>query len=299
MYSNCPFCGSDKLEAVCHTDRIDKCLNCGHAFRQEIKPNISEGYRGKVSMPLTLDAIVFARHHYHFVEKHIAFENISSILEIGSGDGVMLDMISKRQPDIELYSVEPSKYHCRNLRKIPNVNVFEGYIEQAEFKRKFDLVVMSHVLEHIKIPHDIMKFIYDNLLETSGYLYIDIPNQDFELSSELIASAAPAGHLFFFNGGSFGKLLENVGFSKTDIIGSKYSITTPGYLNRIEKIASLKDSTGPFNRFNIYRLKALNRLSTMGYASYKFLAHNQPRELSLNHIDSRYNNMAIIARKSK
>lgn len=240
---------------------------------------------------------MFARHHYDFIERNSDFGGISSILELGPGDGALLKLIRKRHVDIELFSVEPSKDLCENLRKLPGLHVINAYVENAVLERRFDLVIMSDVLERLENPARIIRHVHDNLLETGGHLYIDIPNQDFELASPGMASMAPATHLYFFSGERFHEILSGVGFAGENIRGAKYA-TIPGkYISRMEIISNLKRSNRFFDRIRLYREKAINRASILTSAPARVLAGSRPAEIPLDQRDSRYNNVAIIARK--
>ncbi len=293
----CPLCGDHSLETICHYPRIDRCLKCFHAFRTSPDNGIARSYSEKIAMPTFFEARMFARHHYDFIEKNIGFKRISSILEIGSGDGALLKLIRKKHSDIELFSVEPGKDLCRGLRQIPDLNVINAYIEETVFDRKFDLVIMSHVLEHVENPVEILRHIYDNLLDIGGCLYIDIPSQDFELASPKMASMAPATYLFFFNGSEFRRILIEAGFKDSFITGHKYSTIPKNYRKRMETISMLRNSNQISDKFRLFGNKALKKISLTIAAPVKTLGISVPREIPLEKYDSRYNNMAILAGK--
>ena len=293
----CPICKSAKIEIMCESPRIARCLECHHGYRCNSDKDIERSYSGRVLMPSHFEARLFANHHYNFVSRNLGFENISSILEIGSGDGTLLRLIRKRNPNIELYSVEPSKELCKNLLSIPEIHVFNTYIEDTEFKRRFDLVIMSHVLEHLKDPVGIIRFIHDKILTDSGHLYIDIPNQDFELGNPRMASMAPLTHLHFFDGKYFHNILKRAGFHIDKIKGSKYATIPASYVNRVEIISNLRNSGRLVDKVKLYHTKVLNKASLIISSTSKSILGYRPKEMNLNQNDSRYNNQAIIAGK--
>ncbi len=296
-YRACPLCGRNELEIVSESPAIVRCLRCHHGFRPDPEESIVRGYAGFVNMPTYFEAKMFARHHYDFIERNIGFDNISNILEIGSGDGAFLKLIRKKNPRIKLAAIEASVDLCRGLRKIPDLTVINSYIEEVSPAGKFDLVVMSHVLEHLEKPRDVLKNIHDNYLDPGGYLYIDVPNQDFELSSPRMASMAPDTHLFFFNGKHFQNNLTEAGFHAENITGAKYSTIPQGYITRMEIISGLANSKNLFDKIKLYRVKAMKKISLMASAPIRVLQKRNPKEIALDRTGDNYNNMAILARK--
>lgn len=293
----CPLCGRNDLEIVSESPAIVRCLRCHHGFRPDPEESIIRGYAGFVNMPTYFEAKMFARHHYDFIERNIGFANISNILEIGSGDGVFLKLIRKKNPRIKLVAIEASVDLCRGLSKIPDLVVINSYIEEVSPAGRFDLVVMSHVLEHLEKPRGVLKNIHDNYLNPGGYLYIDIPNQDFELRNPRMASMAPNTHLFFFNGEYFQNNLMEAGFPVENIIGAKYSTIPQGYVTRMEIISGLANSKDLFDKIKLYRVKALKKISLLVSAPIRVLQKRNPKEIALDRAGDNYNNMAILARK--
>ena len=78
----------------------------------------------------------------------------AAILEIGCGKGVLLGKFLKNHPGWSAYAVEPSLNATEYFKKIlPEVAIHEGPFETAPFRdRKFDLVAVSGVLEHVPRP---------------------------------------------------------------------------------------------------------------------------------------------------
>ena len=296
-HETCPLCGWDDRETISENPAIVRCLRCHHGFRPDSQDSIARSYSGPVNMPSYFEAVMFARHHYDFIERNIGFENISSIMEIGSGDGALMKMIRKKHDRIQLVAIEPSGELCRGLEKIPDLAVVNSYIEEYSPVSKFDLVIMSHVLEHLEKPLEVLKLIHDNYLNPGGYLYIDIPNQDFELRTGAMALMAPVTHLFFFNGQYFQNILAQAGFPLENISGAKYSTIPGDYTTRMEIISGLGKSGGVFKRIKLFREKAMKKISLQTSAPMKVLLNRQPDEIPLEEMNDNYNNMAIIVRK--
>jgi len=85
------------------------------------------------------------------------FSNKKTILEIGSGAGHSLYWFQER--GFTVMGVEPDKRNVKLIsKKLSNRNTcMFGFAEEFQTDRKFDVVWMSHVLEHTVRPDIILK----------------------------------------------------------------------------------------------------------------------------------------------
>ncbi len=90
-----------------------------------------------------------------------------------------MDIIIKQKLNTIVYDVvEPNKNYINDLKK-HFTNVYDKYIEDIEFKTKYDLIILSHVLYYVKdLPNLIQKLckIAKNILiynqTTSTFTYV-------------------------------------------------------------------------------------------------------------------------------
>ena len=110
--------------------------------------------------------------------------NINSVLEIGSGSGILLNELKTFFPNINFKGIDPNEsgfhqykeiYESLNKRKFEIENI---QIEKFSTKENFDLIFSINVLEHVR---DWKKYIYQtsNLLSDNGLNIIFAPNYDF------------------------------------------------------------------------------------------------------------------------
>jgi SAM-dependent methyltransferase len=92
------------------------------------------------------------------------------ILEIGCGEGILLGELSNK---FVVIGIEPSIKACHILKKkkIENIN---GYFPRTTPKGKFDLILVSHVLEHMQDPERVFTTIRDQY--HGSYLYLTQTN---------------------------------------------------------------------------------------------------------------------------
>jgi SAM-dependent methyltransferase len=289
----CPLCHSGDTAVFSKAKAIFTCRACDNSFRAS--PDAKHDYSRKIPMPDYFASKLRSRHHYEFIEKNIGFRNIRRVLEIGSGDGALVRHIRSRQKDIDISVIEPGSEFCGALEKIGGVKVINDYIENVEVTEKFDLVIMSHVLEHIGNPVETLRFVVDVLVREGGFLYLDVPNRDYELRSVDSAMVAPEIHLFFFDALGLVRILVDLGFGKEAVKGTKYSSLPAGFVKRMEKIGSMKGSRAFSPRVLLY--KALNRLSLRAFNMFNTVCGIKPKEMGFDKSDYRYNNIALLASK--
>jgi SAM-dependent methyltransferase len=98
-----------------------------------------------------------------------------SIIDVGAGYGHILHALGARFPRATRVALELSDTCVRHLASI-GVEVIPALLEQfAPRGRKFDVVILSHVLEHFRAPASAMRALRD-LLTPRGVLYIEVPN---------------------------------------------------------------------------------------------------------------------------
>jgi len=289
---NCKICNSQNLRVYMEHPAIMYCNNCKNAFRVGKSLQIDELYLKGISMPNYFEATIRNRHHYDFIESSIGFDKIENILEIGSGNGSFLRFIRNRHKNIKITAVEPGINFGKELNRIENVTVINEFIEKAKIEERFDLVIMSHILEHIEEPQQTINFIYKNILKSTGSLYIDVPNKDYELRNVSGAMRAPQIHLFFFGGDGIKNVLKNAGFDEKHIFGNKYSTLPLDFILRSEKISNLNST----KRFKLAQLKIFNLISLQFSDFIKLFFKMRPKTIALEATDFRYNNMAVIAK---
>ena len=111
---------------------------------------------------------------------HYSFEIFSryikegTILELGPAEGVMTDLLYKTENPLTL--VEGSSLFCKLLEeKYPDVEVIHSLFETFSTDKKFQTIVLGHVLEHVDDPVLILQRIKQFLRE-DGIILAAVPN---------------------------------------------------------------------------------------------------------------------------
>ena len=162
---------------------------------------------------LTFDNPWFAllaslRHDY--LSEFISMDS-TSILEIGPGEGYLAHHISSRHSDVT-YDVLESDSDTRVMLSTFCDSVYDHF-SAIPCENKYDLIIISHVLEHVANPRAFIDSIIP-LLANNSFLFIEVPCLDFTYKSKYDP------HLLFFDKPSLSHLLS---FYSLDLIDLSYA----------------------------------------------------------------------------
>ena len=101
-----------------------------------------------------------------------------SILDIGSGRGLMLYYLKKFFGYKTAVGIQPSKPALEFSRKKLGLEVYDRDFLELDFGgRRFDVITMWHVLEHVVEPERYIEKI-SQYLEANGKFVVEVPNFD-------------------------------------------------------------------------------------------------------------------------
>ena len=168
-----------------YIQRIRICDSCGFIFTENPLTQEQLSVRYKEYSKYEFDDenhILQESDEYHtrcYRQKQLVERNcseINSIFEVGAASGFNLGLYK----GIKRYGVEPSAVNCRLAKKNYSVEMFNGvfeeYIEMQQ-KEKYDMVFLSHTLEHIVDPYT---FIRQCSKISSKYIFIEVPTIDYK-----------------------------------------------------------------------------------------------------------------------
>ncbi len=202
--SNYLHCG-EKFRELFPDLAILSCKRCG--LQQVDHSSIDEGkltdyyryfYRKE------MDVVAISKHNHatrntfwgergrtlaRIAAQHINPVQVNKIFEVGAGYGHNLIEFQKQFGQARLFTDEPAS-------KLPPQDVTLAKIEDGPY----DIVIMSHVLEHFKYPKEFVVRAVNNL-RRGGLLVIEVPNDGYGfVHQEKNGLPFHTGHLTFFSG---------------------------------------------------------------------------------------------------
>lgn len=197
----CRHCG---LQQVDHSDLDENELMdyYRHFYREDVDIVALSKYK-----PAMYDAFWRERGRAlaRIAAQHINPDKVGKVFEVGAGYGYNLLEFRKRWGHAGLFTDEPES--C-----LPPQEVSRSTLEDGPY----DIVIMSHVLEHIRYPRAFIARVADNLSQ-GGLLVIEVPNEgDGFVYQEKNGVPLHTGHLTFFNGEML-RLFFNKNFKQLSI----------------------------------------------------------------------------------
>lgn len=99
-----------------------------------------------------------------------------SCLEMGPADGEMTKFIANDFKQLDV--VDASKKYVKAAEKLSkNITGYTALFEEFEPAQKYDTIIMSHVLEHVTDPQEVLKRAR-KWLTKNGRIIIVVPNAD-------------------------------------------------------------------------------------------------------------------------
>ncbi|MBW2976543.1 class I SAM-dependent methyltransferase [Candidatus Woesearchaeota archaeon] len=142
--------------------------------------------------------------HYRMIKKYVPAKKSGKFLDIGCGKGEFLVFFSNKGYDA--YGIEPDKDNARKINKLFGKNIcVNGIIEKVELNKKFDVVYLCHVFEHLIRPDKFIEKIKKNL-SPNGIIFLEVPN--CENRKILQNSVEHHPHIYCFTHQSLKKLFE-------------------------------------------------------------------------------------------
>lgn len=177
---------------------------------------------------------------------HLLPDKSNHIIDIGCANGVLLGTL-QHLGYTQLCGIDPSEICIQNVIQQYRIEAFTGSLTKLPpHLGQFNLVILSHVLEHVK---DVQPALHQirALLVDFGYLYIEVPDAsryaDFMFSP---FQEFNLEHINHFSLRSLTHLLSICGFRVIES-GQKLIESAPNMSNPALFVTAVKESNFPLN----------------------------------------------------
>ena len=171
------------------------------------------------------------------------------ILDIGAAMGGLLNVF-KQYNYKNLYALEPSISCVAYMKKEYQLNAYHGGLlddfNDIFGQRKFDFIILSHVLEHI---YDLQKAILNikSILNKNGKIYIEVPDARRYAKFYVVPYYYfDIEHINHFDKNSLSTLMGNYGFenvyTQEKVMQVSETIKYPAFFEILELTQTSKDS---------------------------------------------------------
>lgn len=242
MDTKCKICGN-KVSSINEKFNLGKCDNCDLIFclkvftHEELIKLYDKLYNNEnakyssyaineYNMLLQNKKIKIGYHRSQIIRKYILISECKSVLEIGSGIGLMGAYIRNKNKDIKYLGIEIDKKAYEKSKSL-NLNTLNSDFKIMEkIEESFDVIMLWEVIEHLQ---DLKKFIelaYTKL-NKNGKIILSTPNYNKihnypKREKDALYQDAPPIHLNFFTKSSLKNVFEYHHFKKCQVKLKKY-----------------------------------------------------------------------------
>ncbi|MDD5069566.1 MAG: class I SAM-dependent methyltransferase [Candidatus Omnitrophica bacterium] len=228
---DCPVCNSSDSTIIFKKLGFEhvRCSSCDMIYTKQVlkedilkdyhkSHNLTDAHHLMIASPMN-EELDILRFDYCLDIILSKVNNIHKVLDIGCGLGVFLERSKKRGMDIT--GIELNEY-ASNVAREKGIKIYNDILENIKFNKKFDMITLWNVLEHIVCPREFLTCLTRNLND-KGLLVIEIPNINGFATMLLREKSTTFGgdqHVNFFSLKGLNKFLSD--FSYDNIHAQTY-----------------------------------------------------------------------------
>lgn len=268
----CIVCGncnnfSKFLKAKRHHPTYWKCRECGFVFAY---PQLQFNYKNFQFNPIS-DFELYSRLinyelRYDILREYVNKEK-ASLLDIGASTGIFLKLVKLK--GIDGVGLEPNLQAALYGKRNFNIEILPVSLEKFKNEKKFDIITMFNVFEHVVDPvYTITKI--KHILNRGGLFVLELPHI-FTFQSLLSFGYWPhfeRGHNWFFDKRTIMKFLNKHGFMTKNIM----------FIPKLMTFARIFD--GLMTTFKIYN--HMSRKEYLQFRKTKFYNYLNNKQIKVN-----------------
>ena len=211
----CPLCGDSGLRPS--RFGLLLCASCGLIVNPAIFQKGAADERNKTAFGAGYEPEPSIWVHWfdrlknrrYLSQLHRAGARTGKLLEVGIGSGSFL--AQARAGGFEVTGCDLSEAVCDRVQNALGIQIHCGSLESLP-ERRWDVVVMNHVLEHVENPLAFLRAARERL-RPGGLLHVAVPNAACWEASLPGWNSYERYHVAYFNGPSLDRALRAAGFT--------------------------------------------------------------------------------------
>lgn len=167
-----------------------------------------------------------ALNRFNYIKKFIKKTDNLNVLEIGASDGLLLSIFKKE--NFNVFGYELNENARKDALKKYDIKMKDDFLKDKNIdKNKYNIVIMSHILEHFTNPKYILNSVH-NFIGGGGddILFIEIPyTPNYKIvSKDYMKIFFETEHTVHFNEKNISLLMKECNFKILDICYNEYNI---------------------------------------------------------------------------
>lgn len=216
--SRCIICNSPQLKKIIVNSsfgiNIVECDSCHFVQSEYVSEKALKAYYENFYLNLNEQGIngyklqqsQQGESQLNYIQEICENQKFKIVLDYGASLGGLAEKL--RTISEQVYVIEANPKFTDILKQSGMFSVLnENDLFDTQFEDFFDLVTISHVLEHIQDPLSLLDN-FNNILKEGGYLMVDLPNE-VQMLKEYGFQAS--GHLHYFTINSFQEVIKKHG----------------------------------------------------------------------------------------
>lgn len=220
---NCPVCKTEKSITILRKDTVilHRCLGCGLTYSSYVSEDFKEeiyGYyanktghdREKIYNPIT------QKRYVDLLNRISRYRKNNELLDIGCGEGHFITVAGQKGWNAS--GIERSVCATQICRSFSLNVINTDLLELNTGEKRFDVVTMFEVLEHLNRPYEYLLKVRD-ILRKKGVFIITTPN--FNCITRLLLqekwSLVSQQHTLYFTEKTVKSLLNRCGFRVVEL----------------------------------------------------------------------------------
>ncbi len=227
---------------------LDRCERCGFVKAKNKYFKISEKklyasgyYNGADYLNYKAEARALLKNFRNRLSRILKYKQKGNLLEIGCAYGFFLSLANEH---FVSSGVEIDENTARKARKISGCKIYSGDFLKMHFKNNsFDVVCLFDTIEHLKNPRAYLEKIF-RLLKKGGVIVIETGDIDAILPRVQKSTwrlITPPFHLSYFSKNTLKRLLDDIGFTKKELVWVPFYRTLGQTIYRLNRNLLTKD----------------------------------------------------------